>query len=202
MSNSRADILAVLLFVLYQELFLNTRVVKLALGGLSITLTANLLSLLAVISRILHLNALLQAFQSFATAFSSKWSLYSVQVPLECSLNDVQGINKADDECDNKGPMVPRRHGVAQATHARLPPLKYSSKELRKIQQEDWEVVGKEGEAKNGANVHTDEEKRIQALLDDVNRLIDECQGRDNVDWDGVIAVLENEQKDCKFVEK
>ena len=202
MSNLRADILAALLSVLYEELFLNTRVVKLALRGLSINLTASLLFLFAVISRILHLNALLQAFQSFATAFSSKWSLHSVQDPLEYSLNDVQGINKAGDERDNKESMVPKGHGVAQATDAKLPPKRHGSKELRKIQQEDWEVVEKEGEAKNGANVHTDEEKRIQALLDDVNRLIDECQGRNNVDWDGVIAVLENEQKDCKFVEK
>ena len=188
LSNSRADILAAL-----------SRVVP---TGLLITLVADIPFLFEAIFNILNLDALLLASRSFDAALDSKWLLDSVHDGLEYLLNCVQGTNEAGDERDGKESEMSKGPDVAQGTDKKLPTLKLETKGLRKLLLEDWEVVENEGEAKNGESSCTNEGKRLQALLDDVNRLIDECQGLENVDWDGAIAALETRQKDGKLVEK
>ncbi|CAA9959935.1 hypothetical protein PTMSG1_03343 [Pyrenophora teres f. maculata] len=202
LSTAFADVLVILLRVLYREAFLDTRVIQPALTGLLTTLAANLQYLFGAGSHIPHLDAILQAFQSLTAALKSKWSLYSVRDSAEYLLNDVQGITKVDDERDGKEPKMPRGRGVAQGTSSKLSPMEQDPKDYRKLSREGWELVEKAGEAKNGANNFTNDEKRQEALLDEVFRLIDQCKERKDVDWDGAIAVLENGQKDGRLVEK
>lgn len=191
-SNSRADILAALPRVVYKELFLYNQVIQaVLLIGLLTTLAADIPFLFEAIFQILYLDVLLLASRLFEAALGSKWSHKLVQDGLEYLLNYSQGINEARDERDGKGSEMSKGPDVAEGTGAKLPPFKQDFKELRKLPLEDWEMVENKGEAKNGASICTNEEKRLQALLDDVNRLIDECQGLKNVDWDGAIAALE-----------
>ncbi|RMZ74273.1 hypothetical protein GMOD_00003286 [Pyrenophora seminiperda CCB06] len=194
-------LIALVLRVVYKELFLDNRIAKPALTALLITL-ANLSVLSGDILRILHLNAFLLASRSLRAASSSKWSLYSVQDPPGYSLNDIQGIDQVSNERDRKGSRLPKGQDVVQGTDTNLARMKQGFKELPGLWLKDWELVENEGEGENGASVCSDQEKRIQALFDDVNHLIDECQERKDVDWDGVIAVLEKGQNDCKVVEE
>ncbi|EMD69130.1 hypothetical protein COCSADRAFT_31893 [Bipolaris sorokiniana ND90Pr] len=148
-----------------------------------------------IVVRTVVTNVSLLASQSYATISSTKPSFDTSKPPLRLLIqtlsnlytkdkfadDDVESLNSSQD-IQNSIPS-----NIAQSLSPEIPSYEYSPEEW----SEEREVVEDtcDDELWKGGSLD-DEERRTQALFDELNHLIDECDGLNSAQWNEVIELL------------
>ncbi|KAH7561998.1 hypothetical protein BM1_03102 [Bipolaris maydis] len=152
-----------------------------------------------VVVRTVCTNVSLLASQSYATISSTKPSFDTSKPPLRLliqTLSNLYTMDKfADDDVESLNSSQDIHNSIPSnidpSPSPEIPSYQFSSEEWSEERDVDEDTCD-DGLWKGGSL--NDEERRTQALFDELNHLIDECDGLNSAQWNEVIELLNENQ--------